>query len=133
MDGLRQCQCGRKAIKTTERFQIGERGLALCKTTIRCEGKTEATKDLPGCNMRCSASDEDTAVKMWNTQQDIEDLNSALIVRKCMFKASVKVNKRLRAENKELRENINSLKLQCNYYGRKLVLHGEDEIVFYSI
>ena len=66
MDELKACQCGRKAIKTTERLPSG--GLTLCLTTIRCEGKTEATKEQPGCNMRCSASDDATAVRIWNTR-----------------------------------------------------------------
>ena len=68
MDELKACQCGRKAIKTTEEKEAGQSGLYLITTTIRCEGKTEATKDQPGCNIRCSASSEEVAVKMWNTQ-----------------------------------------------------------------
>lgn len=68
MEELKACQCGRKAIKTTERLPNPNMALVLLQTTIRCEGKTEETKDQPGCNMRCSASDEAAAVKMWNTR-----------------------------------------------------------------
>lgn len=109
---LKRCQCGRKAIKITERLPSG--GLTLMKTIIRCEGKTEATKDLPGCNMRCSASDEETAIKMWNNQSQknrkvILRLKSEITAHESAMNEQLKYRKedqgkieRLEAENKRI-------------------------------
>ena len=38
----------------------------------------------------------------------------------------------LEAENKKLKDNITSLKIECNYRGKKLIGYGQDDITFYA-
>lgn len=58
--------CGRKAILFQDCENLGDKWLNIIVTTIRCEGKTYETKDIKGCNLRCSAANEDVAISMWN-------------------------------------------------------------------
>lgn len=66
---LKPCPfCGRKAIRENKNIETETKGLFLNLTTIRCEGKTHKTKDIKGCNVRCSASNDSVTIKMWNTR-----------------------------------------------------------------
>jgi len=63
-DELKPCQCGRKAIETETVEEFGF--VVVHLTTIRCEGRTEDTRHIPGCNIQCTAADRDNARRIWN-------------------------------------------------------------------
>jgi len=64
---LKPCPlCGRKAVREDKQIVTQTEGLYLNQTTIRCEGKTHKTHESKGCNVRCSASNTATAIRMWN-------------------------------------------------------------------